>query len=223
MNNLKILVVDDEDDIRNLLCDFLRNDKFIPIEAEDGEDALNKFNKYSNELSLIILDVMMPKKDGFEVLKEIRKVSDIPIIMLTAKVQEKDQLNGFEYGADDYIQKPFLPSVLMARIKNKLKNNISAERINEGNISINLQKRTVYINNQKIDLTPKEYSLLLFFINNRNRAISRKELLQKVWGIDNDDSRTIDTHIKQLRIKLKDSNLNIKTVRSFGYILNIKQ
>jgi DNA-binding response OmpR family regulator len=218
LKDLKILIADDEPNIRMLITDFLENEGFSVIEAEDGIDALEKFREYKNVISLIILDIMMPRMNGFETLKEIRNESDIPVIILTAKTEELDELAGFKYGADDYIQKPFIPSVLVARVKNKLKNDLM-DIIKVGGITINLSSRTVFANNKEIELTPKEYDLLLILSQNKDKAISRSSILKKVWNIENDDSRTIDTHIKQLRLKLLDCNLKIDTIRSFGYML----
>ena len=218
MKQINILVVDDESGIRRLIKDFLKRENINVIEAVDGQDAMLKFYEHENNLSLIVLDVMMPYLDGFEVLKKIRETSNIPVIMLTAKIEEESQIQGFDLGADDYVLKPFSPMVLVSRIKNKLKDQIKNETI-IGNLKIDYDKRKIFVNDKEEYCTPKEYELIDYLVTNIDKAISRDELLEKIWGEKNEDSRTVDTHIKQIRAKLTDANIDIQTVRGFGYML----
>lgn len=215
---IKIMIADDEPGIRRLIKDCLNREKMEVIEAVDGNDALVKFYENEKELNLIILDVMMPHLDGFEVLKAIRKTSDIPIIMLTAKNEDEAQISSFSDGANDYITKPFSIMVLMSRVKNQLRGLFNSE-INIGNLKINTSKRKVYLDEEEIILTLKEYELLMYLAKSKGVAVSRDELLQNVWN-DKDDSRTVDTHVKQLRAKLANADVVIETIRGFGYSLN---
>lgn len=220
-----ILIVDDEDRIRRMLKDFLTISSYDILEAVDGEDALEIFFKESANIHLILLDVMMPVMDGFEMLKELRQYSEVPVIMLTAKGEEYDQLNGFKHGADDYISKPFLPSILLAHIEAVLKRtNKLLKKIDIGLIHIEPGQRKVWIGEQQQDFTPKEYELLLYFIENKNVVLSRDTILNAVWGFDYDgDLRTVDTHVKQLRGKLTSDCNYIKTVHGVGYRFEVEE
>lgn len=222
MRNTYVLVVDDEFRIRRLVSDFLKRQNYSVIEAADGEEALDILFESNQKVDLIILDVMMPKYDGWYVLERIRDYLNTPIIMLTARSDEYDQLKGFKLGADDYVTKPFSPSVLMARVNKLLeKGKKIHEEINFGVIKMDLAAREVYINEEKITLTPKEYELLKFFIDNKGIALSRDKILNAVWNYDYfGDLRTVDTHIKQLRAKLGNYAYYISTVRSIGYRLD---
>jgi DNA-binding response OmpR family regulator len=222
MRNTYVLVVDDEFRIRRLVSDFLKRQNYSVIEAADGEEALDILFESNQKVDLIILDVMMPKFDGWYVLERIRDYLNTPIIMLTARSDEYDQLKGFKLGADDYVTKPFSPSVLMARVNKLLKRDKKVhEEINFGVIKMDLAAREVYINVEKITLTPKEYELLKFFIDNKGIALSRDKILNAVWNYDYfGDLRTVDTHIKQLRAKLGNYSYYISTVRSIGYRLD---
>lgn len=219
MDKLKILVVDDEQRMRKLVKDFLVKQNFEVIEAENGEEAVDIFfgNK---DIALIILDVMMPKLDGWEVCREIRQYSQVPIIMLTAKGDEKDELLGFELGVDEYISKPFSPKILVARVEAILRRtNALEEGIKEvGGISINQAAHEVKIDGRTIELSFKEFELLTYFINNQGVALSRERILNNVWNYDYfGDARTIDTHVKKLRNKLGDKGEYIKTIWGMGY------
>jgi DNA-binding response OmpR family regulator len=222
MRNTYVLVVDDEYRIRRLVSDFLKRQDYNVIEVADGEEALDIIFESNQKIDLIILDVMMPKFDGWYVLERIRDYLNTPVIMLTARSDEYDQLKGFKLGADDYVTKPFSPSVLMARVNKLLKRDKKVhEEINFGVIRMDLAAREVYINEEKITLTPKEYELLKFFIDNKGIALSRDKILNAVWNYDYfGDLRTVDTHIKQLRAKLRNYSYYISTVRSIGYRLD---
>lgn len=224
MRNTYVLVVDDEFRIRRLVSDFLKRENYSIIEAADGEEALDIIFESDQKIDLVILDVMMPKYDGWYVLERIRDFLSVPVIMLTARGDEHDQLKGFKLGADDYVTKPFSPSVLMARVNKLLKRETkSLEEVNFGVIKMNLSAREVYINEEKVTLTPKEYELLKFFIDNKGIALSRDKILNAVWNYDYfGDLRTVDTHIKQLRAKLGDYSYYISTVRSIGYRLDLE-
>lgn len=220
MDELKILVVDDESRMRKLVKDFLVKKQYKVLEAGDGEEAIEVFfgNK---DISLIILDVMMPKMDGWEVCKEIRKFSKVPIIMLTAKSEENDELKGFELGVDEYISKPFSPKILVARVDAILRraNKIGADMIIEaGDIKIDKAAHIVKVKDKEIELSFKEFELLTYFIENKGIALSRENILNNVWNYDYfGDARTIDTHVKKLRSKLGDCGDYIKTVWGMGY------
>ena len=221
MDRIKILVVDDESRMRKLVGDFLRRDGFIVVEAGDGEEALDMFYA-DKEIALIILDLMMPKINGLEVLREIRENdSKIPIIMLTAKGDESDELTGFESGADEYIAKPFSPKILVARVEAILKrsNIITEEKVVEsGGIVINETAHTATVDGVEIDLSVKEFELLTYFLENKGIALSREKILNHVWNYDYfGDVRTIDTHVKKLRAKMGEKGANIKTIWGMGY------
>lgn len=225
MDKIKIFVVDDESRMRKLVHDFLAREGYEVVEAADGEEALDIF--YSDkEISLIVLDVMMPKINGWEVCREIRKISKLPIIMLTAKGDESDELNGFEIGADEYISKPFSPKILVARVTALLRR---ANKIGEtadireaGGIVMDKTAHTVAIDGQNIDLSVKEFELLDYFMNNRGIALSRERILDSVWSYDYfGDARTIDTHVKKLRSKMGAKGDYIKTVWGVGYKFEI--
>lgn len=220
MDELKILVVDDESRMRKLVKDFLVKKQYKVLEAGDGEEAIEVFfgNK---DISLIILDVMMPKMDGWEVCKEIRKFSKVPIIMLTAKSEENDELKGFELGVDEYISKPFSPKILVARVDAILRraNKIGADMtIEAGDIKVDKAAHIVKVKDKEIELSFKEFELLTYFIENKGIAFSRENILNNVWNYDYfGDARTIDTHVKKLRSKLGDCGDYIKTVWGMGY------
>lgn len=221
MNNqekLKILIVDDENRMRKLVHDFLVQNDYEVLEAADGEEALKVFSSNS-DLSLVILDVMMPKLDGWQVLEEIRKDSRIPVIMLTAKSEEEDELHSFKSGADDYIQKPFSPKVLIARINNILKrNNGEYDIIECAGITINKIEHQVYVDGKPIELSFKEFELLEFLVENKDIALTREKILNSVWNFDYfGDARTIDTHIKKVRQKLGSKGKYITTIWGMGY------
>lgn len=221
MNRIKILVVDDESRMRKLVRDFLVKANYEVIEAADGEEALDIF--YSDrDISLIILDVMMPKLSGWDVCREIRKKSNLPVIMLTAKGDEQDELNGFEMGVDEYISKPFSPKILVARVTALLRRtNILGEdsQVSQiGGIRLDRSAHTLTIDGQNIELSYKEFELLDYFITNAGVALSRERILDSVWNYDYfGDARTIDTHVKKLRNKMGEKGEYIKTVWGMGY------
>ena len=220
MDDLKILVVDDESRMRKLVKDFLAKDGYIVIEAEDGQQALDAF--YSDkDIALIILDVMMPKKDGWEVCREIRTNSRVPIIMLTAKAEERDELLGFELGVDEYISKPFSPKILAARVSAILRRTSAgaANQVMEiGGIVVNKVAHSVTVDGKEIELSYKEFELLTYFFENKGVALSREKILNNVWNYDYfGDARTIDTHVKKLRSKLGEKGEMIKTIWGMGY------
>lgn len=215
---IKILVADDETRMRILIGDFLSNEGYEIIEAADGREAINKFYE-DQSIKLVILDIMMPYIDGLEVCAQIRKVSDVPIIMLTAKNTENDELSGFRKGTDEYIKKPFSPSILVARV-NALVNRVykTQEDILKGNLEINTETHTVKACEELINLSLTEYKLLMYMIENERQILSRDKLLNSVWGFDYEGTdRTVDTHINRLRIKLKNCGDYITTVRGYGY------
>lgn len=219
MAQLKVMVVDDESRMRKLVRDFLGKRGFEVIEAENGEEAVDKFFEQS-DISLIILDVMMPKMDGWQVCKEIRQYSKVPIIMLTAKSDEKDELLGFELGIDEYISKPFSPKILVARVEAILRrtNTLGDEKIEISGITINKTAREVMVGDEIIDLSYKEFELLAYFVTNQGVALSRERILNNVWNYDYfGDARTIDTHVKKLRNKLGEKGDCIKTIWGMGY------
>ena len=219
MDKLKILVVDDEARMRKLVKDFLVKKNFDVLEAGDGEEAVDIF--YENkDIALIILDVMMPKMDGWEVCREIRKNSKVPIIMLTAKSDEKDELLGFDLGIDEYITKPFSPKILVARVEAILRrsNKLDDSEISIGGITINQSAHEVTIDGKPIELSFKEFELLTYFMNNQGIALSRERILNNVWDYDYfGDARAIDTHVKKLRSQLGDKGEYIKTIWGMGY------
>lgn len=225
MNELKILVVDDESRMRKLVKDFLTRAGYQVLEAQDGEEAVDTF--YSTKgINLLVLDVMMPKMDGWEVVKEIRKVSKVPIIMLTAKDQEQDELLGFELGVDEYISKPFSPKILVARVNAILKRGRAAaseDLIDAGGIVIDKAAHLVKIDDVPIDLSVKEFELLTYFVENQKMALSREKILNNVWDYDYfGDARTIDTHVKKLRSKLGEKGNYIKTIWGMGYKFEVE-
>ncbi|MBF1007848.1 MAG: response regulator transcription factor [Lachnospiraceae bacterium] len=216
----KILIVDDEERMRKLVRDFLVKKSFAVVEAADGSEALDLFFADS-EISLVILDVMMPKLDGFACAKEIRAYSKVPIIMLTAKGQERDELQGFEIGVDEYISKPFSPKVLVARVEAILRRTgkePDEELLEAGGVVLNRSAHTVTIDGQNVDLSYKEFELLSYFMENRGIALSRETILDHVWNYDYfGDTRTIDTHVKKLRSKMGEKGDLIKTIWGMGY------
>ena len=219
MSDRKILVVDDESRIRKLLKDYLRRSDYEVLEASDGEEALSVFYK-TKDISLIILDVMMPRISGWEVLKEIRESSKVPIIMLTAKGEEEDELNGYSLGADEYISKPFSPKILVARVEAVLRRSAGEETmiIERDGIRIDENAHEVTVDGKSVELSVREYDLLKYFLNNPGVALSREKILNSVWNYDYyGDARTIDTHVKKLRSKLLDKGDLIKTIWGVGY------
>jgi DNA-binding response OmpR family regulator len=219
MDKLKILVVDDEERMRKLVKDFLVNKDFTVIEAEDGEEAIKIFFD-DKSIKLIILDVMMPKMDGWEVLETVRKYSQVPVIMLTAKSDERDELKGFELGVDEYITKPFSPKILVARVEAILRRSIGDKNdiISAGGIVVNKAAHTVEVDGVPVELSFKEFELLTYFIENQGLALSRETILNNVWNYNYfGDARTIDTHVKKLRSKIGAKGDYIKTVWGMGY------
>ena len=216
-----ILIADDEERIRRLVSDFLRRDGYTVLQAADGGQAMELIDQKLGSIDLIILDVMMPVYDGWSVLRHIRsKNTEVPVMMLTARTEENDEVFGFDLGADDYITKPFSPIVLSARVRaiEKRCHQRSEGVYQAGELSVNEIRREVCVAGQTVDLTPKEYELLIYFKNNQNIAVSRENILNAVWGYDYfGDLRTVDTHVKKLRAKLGDCGKMIETVRGFGY------
>lgn len=217
----KILVADDEQLIRKLVSDFLKKNGHTVLEAEDGGEALRIFEE-NQDCDLAVLDIMMPEKDGWEVCREIRKTSDMPILLLSARSQEFDQLNGFEAGADEYVTKPFSPVLLMKRIEVLLKrSNTKSKSQNDGICGLTVDKNAhqVFIDRKEITLTVKEFNILLKLIDNLGRVYSREQLLDDIWGFDYyGDTRTVDSHVARLRTKLGDwGNKHLKTVYGVGY------
>lgn len=221
MEPIRILVVDDESRMRKLVKDFLVREKYEVLEAGDGEEALDVFYREKN-IALIILDVMMPKRDGFDVCREIRETSKVPIIMLTAKGEESDELNGFELGVDEYISKPFSPKILVARVGAILRRSgkmaQEGELLAMGGIAIDKAAHMVTVDGGQIDLSYKEFELLTYFMENAGIALSREKILNSVWNYDYfGDARTIDTHVKKLRAKIGAKGEYIKTIWGMGY------
>ncbi len=220
MEKVKILVVDDESRMRKLVRDFLMKSNYDVIEAEDGVQAVDIFFE-QNDIALIILDVMMPKMDGWQVCKEIREYSKVPIIMLTAKSDERDELLGFELGVDEYISKPFSPKILVARVEAILRrtSQVSADAIIEaGGIVVDKAAHSVFVDGMPVELSYKEFELMTYFMENKGIALSREKILNSVWNYDYfGDARTIDTHVKKLRSKLGDKGEMIKTIWGMGY------
>ena len=224
MEKLKILVVDDETRMRKLVRDFLVKQDYEVLEAGDGEEAVGIFYE-KKDIALIILDVMMPKMDGWEVCREIRQYSQVPIIMLTAKSDERDELLGFELGVDEYISKPFSPKILVARVEAVLRRtNVKGEGKTEiGGIVLDQSAHEVMIDGKIVELSFKEFELLSYFIENQGIALSRERILNNVWNYDYfGDARTIDTHVKKLRSKMGDKGAYIKTIRGMGYKFDIQ-
>ena len=219
MNGLKILVVDDEARMRKLVKDFLANKGFYVEEAGDGEEAVDKFFA-QKDIALVLLDVMMPKMDGWEVLKTISKYSQVPVIMLTARSEERDELQGFSLGVDEYISKPFSPKILVARVEAILRrsNASGGDALSVGGILIDKAAHQVTIDGKEVELSFKEFELLSYFVENQGIALSREKILNNVWNYDYfGDARTIDTHVKKLRSKMGDKGDYIKTIWGMGY------
>ena len=223
MEDIKILVVDDEARMRKRVKDFLSIKGYIVLEAQDGEEALKVFDA-NKDVKLILLDVMMPKMDGFEVLEAIRQYSKVPVMMLTARSEERDELEGYKLGVDEYITKPFSPKILVARVEAVLRRTVgeAEDRLIAGAIEIDKVARSVYIDKKPVDLSFKEYELLTYFIENKGIALSREKILSSVWNYDYfGDARTIDTHVKKLRAKMGERGDYIKTVWGMGYKFEI--
>lgn len=220
----KVLVADDEERMRKLVCDFLKKDGYLPLEASNGREALNLINE-DPSICLVILDVMMPEYDGWAVCREIRRNSLVPIIMLTARGEETDELFGFELGADEYVSKPFSPQVLMARVNAILRRTSTGGRSLQSwpGLEIDPDARHVWVDGELITLSPKEFELLLYLTKNAGRALSRDQILNAVWDYNFfGDPRTVDTHIKKLRLKLGSRGEYIQTVRSIGYRFEVE-
>ena len=225
MENEYILIVDDEARMRKLIKDFLKQKGYVTLEAADGEEALQIFAENKNKIRLILLDVMMPKLDGWSVLRQIRQESKVPIIMLTARGEEQDELFGFELGVDEYISKPFSLKILVARVEAILKRTeVNNKDIKDfGGIVIDSQGRTVTVDGQLVDMSLREYELLVYLIQNQGIALSRDKILNNVWNYDYyGDSRTIDSHIKKIRHKLGKKGKYIETIIGIGYKFEIK-
>ena len=225
MEKIKILVVDDESRMRKLIKDFLEREGYDVLEAGDGIEALDIF--YENkDVSLIILDVMMPRLDGWEVCKEVRRSSTVPIVMLTARSEERDELKGFELGVDEYISKPFSPKILVARVNVLLKRikGVGADSmIDVGGIAVDKAAHIVQVDGRQIELSVKEFELLVYFLENQKMALTREKILNHVWDYDYfGDARTIDTHVKKLRSKLGDKGNYIKTIWGMGYKFEVE-
>ena len=226
MDRLKVLVVDDESRMRKLVRDFLVKSNFDVLQAGDGEEALDIFYK-EKDIALIILDVMMPKMDGWQVCREIRNYSKVPIIMLTAKGDEKDELQGFDLGVDEYISKPFSPKILVARVEAILRRAgkaASGDVMEAGGIHLDQAAHMVTIDGQNVELSYKEFELLTYFMENKGIALSREKILNNVWNYDYfGDARTIDTHVKKLRSKLGVKGDMIKTIWGMGYKFEVDE
>ena len=225
MDKIKILVVDDESRMRKLVRDFLEREGFEVLEAADGLKAMDVFYDH-NDLALILLDVMMPNMDGWQVLRELRQHSKVPVIMLTARGDEQDELQGFQLGVDEYISKPFSPKILVARVEALLRRSNVLQNesvIDAGGIIIDKGAHIVKIGNESIDLSFKEFELLTYFIENEGLALSREKILNSVWNYDYfGDARTIDTHVKKLRSKMGDKGDYIKTIWGMGYKFEVE-
>ena len=220
---MKLLIVDDEAMIRQVLCEYAEFEGYETDEAENGMDAIIKCRQTTYDL--IIMDIMMPKLDGFSAVKEIKKIADTPVLMLSARNEEYDKLFGFELGVDDYVVKPFSPKEVMARISAIIKRRTTSNTTQNDNdvlkfqgLEVDMKGRNVFVDGEKVDLTPKEYELLFYMVTNKGIALSREKLLSDVWGFDfYGDDRTVDTHIKTLRSRLKDYKKFIVTLRGMGY------
>lgn len=224
-DKLKILVVDDEERIREIIRDFLVRKNFAVVEAADGEEALDRFYA-DRDLALIILDVMMPGMDGWEVVREIRKESALPIIMLTAKGEERDELLGFSLGVDEYISKPFSPKILVARVEAILRRTHlrTDDLLEAGGIRIDRKAHSVSVDGKEVELSFKEFELLTYFLENQNIALTRERILNGVWNYDYfGDERTIDTHVKKLRSKLGEKGAMIRTIWGMGYKFEVNE
>ncbi len=226
MDRLKILVVDDESRMRKLVRDFLVKSNYDVLEAGDGTEALDLFFQ-EKDIALVVLDVMMPKMDGWQVCREIRAYSKVPIIMLTARADEKDELQGFQLGVDEYITKPFSPKILVARIEAILRRtnqHANEEVLSCGGIEIDKAAHRVMIDGREVELSYKEFELLAYFVENKGIALSREKILNNVWNYDYfGDARTIDTHVKKLRSKMGEKGDLIKTIWGMGYKLEVGQ
>lgn len=225
MNDKMILIVDDESRIRKLIKDFIEQEEYSVIEAADGEEAVEQFEANINKIKLVILDVMMPKQDGWSALRRIRQVSNVPVIMLTARSEEQDELFGYELGVDEYVSKPFSPKILIAKIKAILQRTSpkEVEKKNYDGIEIDTEGRNITVDGKQIELSLREYELLKYLLDNENIALSRDKILNNVWNYDYyGDSRTIDSHIKKIRHKLGKKGKYIKTMRGVGYKFEIK-
>jgi DNA-binding response OmpR family regulator len=226
VSEIKILVVDDESRMRKLVKDFLVRKDYTVLEASNGEEAVDIFIE-NKDIALIILDVMMPKMDGWQACKEIREFSQVPIIMLTAKSDERDELLGFELGVDEYISKPFSPKILVARVEAILRRTSSAaqeEKLTAGGIELDISAHTVKVQGKSVELSFKEFELLNYFFVNQGVALSREKILNNVWNYDYfGDARTIDTHVKKLRSKLGDCGEYIKTIWGMGYKFEVEE
>ena len=226
MEKIKILIVDDESRMRKLIRDFLEREGYQILEASDGVEAMDQF--YSEkDISLIILDVMMPRMDGWQVLREIREHSKVPIVMLTARTEEQNELKGFELGVDEYVAKPFSPKILVARVGALLKrarNTAEEAAVNAGGIVMDKAAHVVTIDDVQIDLSVKEFELLAYFLENQKMALSREKILNHVWNYDYfGDARTIDTHVKKLRSKMGAKGNYIKTIWGMGYKFEVEE
>ena len=225
MNDITVLIVDDESRMRKLIKDFLMQKNYKILEAGDGEEALRIFQENEEKISVILLDVMMPKLDGWSVLRQIRQTSKVPIIMLTARGEEQDELFGFELGVDEYISKPFSPKILVARVEALLKRTRAEENgtKDHGGIIIDSKGRTVTVDGKQIEMSLREYELLKYLVDNKGIALSRDKILNNVWNYDYyGDSRTIDSHIKKIRHKLGKKGKYIQTIRGIGYKFEVK-
>ena len=225
MNNITVLVVDDESRMRKLIKDFLAQKGYSILEARDGEEALQVYEENKSHINLILLDVMMPKLDGWSVLRQIRQSSKVPIIMLTARGEEQDELFGFELGVDEYIAKPFSPKILVARVEAILKRTMGGktEVKDYGGIVIDPDGRTVKVDDKQVEMSLREYELLKYLVDNEGIALSRDKILNNVWNYDYyGDSRTIDSHIKKIRHKLGKKGKYIETMRGVGYKFEVK-
>ena len=224
MQNKTVMIADDEQRIRKLISDFLQREGYTVVEADNGQSALTLLA--AEKIDLVILDVMMPEPDGLTVCREIRKKSSVPIIMLTARSEELDQLFAFELGADEYVTKPFSPKVLTARVNalfRRLESEKAVERISNG-LNIDTDSRLVSLDAAPLELSPKEYDLLAFLFENRGKALSRQQILNQVWNFDYyGDLRTVDTHINRLRSKLGDSASLVQTIRGYGYRFEVEK
>lgn len=223
MKDITILVVDDESRMRKLIKDFLIKEDYKVIEAADGEECLKEFNEKKEKIDLILLDVMMPKLDGWSVLRQIRIESKVPVIMLTARGEEQDELFGFDLGVDEYISKPFSPKILVARVKALLNRTKEKEntKIDYNGIVIDYDGRTVMVDGKNVEMSLREYELLTYLVENKGIALSREKILNNVWNYDYyGDSRTIDSHIKKVRHKLGKKGKYIETIRGVGYKFN---
>ncbi len=225
MQDITVLIVDDESRMRKLIRDFLVKEDYKVIEAEDGEKALSIFEEKREKIDLILLDVMMPKLDGWSVLRQIRQTSKVPVIMLTARGEEQDELFGFDLGVDEYITKPFSPKILVARVKALLARIKEKEhaKADYAGIVIDYDGRTVSVDGKNVDMSLREYELLKYLMENESIALSREKILNNVWNYDYyGDSRTIDSHIKKIRHKLGKKGKYIETIRGVGYKFEIK-